>query len=72
MLVSKASQVLHALTEGPATAGELSAELGMPNNTVSAYLCYQLRKGRVCREMHKKGYQRAYLWRVVDLPSQSA
>jgi DNA-binding IclR family transcriptional regulator len=65
--MTNASRVLQALTEGPATASELSAELGMPNNTVSAYLCYLMRTGRATRTVHKKGWQRAYLWEVVDV-----
>lgn len=66
--MTRTSQVLHALTEGPSTAGEIGAELGLPGNTVSAFLCHLMRRGLVTRKVYVEGWQSAFLWEVVDLP----
>lgn len=60
---SRASQALAVLQEGPATTGEVAAELGWRSHMAHAYLAKLEASGRVTRERFPHRRVR-YLWSV--------
>lgn len=66
---SKASAVLRVLGDGPATTGELAAELGWTVHLTCAHVKNLHMKGKVDREPFEKpagspGIRKVFLWKL--------
>lgn len=67
---SKASQVLRVLSEGPATTGEVAAELGWDPRITCSHLCELRTRGKVTSRPFEKpaGSRGAPVVRLWSLP----
>jgi predicted ArsR family transcriptional regulator len=72
MKPSKTSQVIHVLSEGPATTGEVAAELGWTPHLACAHLKNLHLSGRICRERFPTSDRRVrFLWAIAEKDLQS-
>jgi predicted ArsR family transcriptional regulator len=64
---TKGRQVLAVLADGPATTGEVAAELGWPTRLTCAHLNHLMSKGTVTRNDFHTGNRRVrFLWMLVE------
>lgn len=68
----KAAACLAILREGPATTGEIAAELGMKPHATGTHMANLYKRGRVDRKPYgsgtdKLGRQRAWLWSIKEV-----
>lgn len=64
---TKAAQVLAVLSEGPATTGEVAAELGWDSHLACAHLKNLHTRKRVAREQFPTGNRRVFfIWRLAE------
>lgn len=63
---TKGGMILALLKEGPATTGELKAELGWKQSLIAAHLCSLYALGHVLRTPYLGGRQKCYLWSIKE------
>lgn len=67
---SKASQVMQVLRDGPATTGEVAAELGWHVHLTCCHLTNLHNHARITRERFPTGDRRIrWLWSLPESPS---
>lgn len=65
-----AAKCLAVVSEGPATTGEIAAEIGLTSHATGTHMANLFKRGKVKRkpfsnETDKIGRQRAWLWEVA-------
>lgn len=66
---TKAAQVLEALRDGPATTGELAAELGWRSHLTCAHLKELHVRGKITRKPFPTGNRTVrFIWSLVEAP----
>lgn len=65
---TKGGQVLAVLADGPATTGEVAAELGWPTRLTCAHLRELMIRGHARREPFPTGNRlRRFMWSAVEV-----